>query len=190
MAEISSQEIWAKIPNYQYYEISNYGNIRSLDRIVKRGWNGSYFRKGAPLKIIVNNAGYPTVTLSKDGICTIWLIHRLVALAFIPTIPDKKIINHKDANKQNNYYLNLEWCDHSHNLTHSYTTTRKSKKGKDNKKFGQTHTYVSSKIVLDLNTGIFYDNVGDAAMSKGIRREKLRWYLDGRSPNKTSFIYA
>lgn len=47
-------------------------------------------------------------------------VHRLVALAWIKNIDfiSKPIVNHKDSNKQNNHYLNLEWCSYSHNSIH------------------------------------------------------------------------
>lgn len=49
-------------------------------------------------------------------------IHRLVALAFLQTDKTRRFVNHKDGNKSNNHYMNLEWCTHQENVTHSVTT--------------------------------------------------------------------
>lgn len=48
------------------------------------------------------------------------LIHRLVALAFVNNPNSETDVNHKDGNKMNNHYSNLEWCSRSENLKHSY----------------------------------------------------------------------
>lgn len=56
-------------------------------------------------------------------------IHRVIATAFIPTIPGKDFINHKDGNKENNRADNLEWCTRSENMKHAYEHNLKSSVG-------------------------------------------------------------
>lgn len=56
-------------------------------------------------------------------------LHRLVALAFIPNPSNLRYVNHKDYDKQNNKASNLEWCDASTNMLHSYTKGRKPNQG-------------------------------------------------------------
>src|SRR5690606_39581867 len=73
-------------------------------------------------KLCENDDGYYYVRLWRNGKAKYALVHRLVAMAFVPNDdPESKIvINHKDGNKKNNYYKNLEWCDVRYNTIHSY----------------------------------------------------------------------
>lgn len=110
------QEIWKDIKGYEgLYQVSNLGRIRSTDKIVKRGKNGDYFRKGIILKPQKSKNGYLVCKLSKNGICPSKNIHRLVAEAFIDNPNNYPCINHKDENKQNNIVDNLEYCSYEYN---------------------------------------------------------------------------
>ena len=71
--------------------------------------------KSKVIKIQKNNKGYYVVNLYKKGKGKTKLIHRLVALAFIPNPNNLPEINHKDENKQNNMMDNLEWCERNYN---------------------------------------------------------------------------
>ena len=63
---------------------------------------------------------YKMVCLSCNGNKKMFLVHRLVALAYIPIDNEKPHVNHKDGDKHNNTLLNLEWVSRSENLKHSY----------------------------------------------------------------------
>lgn len=67
----------------------------------------------------INNMGYKRVTLYKP-IRKRFFVHRLVAYHFCDGYDDNLIVNHKDDNKQNNHYKNLEWVTHSENDLHAY----------------------------------------------------------------------
>lgn len=67
------------------------------------------------LKPQVNKGGYLQVGLHRDGELKFYLIHRLVAEAYIPNTDNLPQINHKDENKTNNCLQNLEWCDAKYN---------------------------------------------------------------------------
>jgi hypothetical protein len=64
--------------------------------------------------------GYLSVVLYNNGMKKSILVHRLVAGAFIPNPLKLPVINHKDGNKKNNYYWNLEWCTSSENTRHAF----------------------------------------------------------------------
>lgn len=104
------KEIFVDSPIFpDRYLISNYGNVYSK-------------YTGTMRKLCENDDGYYYVRLWRNGKAKYALIHRLVAMAFVPNDDpeNKTVINHKDGNKKNNYYKNLEWCDVRHNTIHSY----------------------------------------------------------------------
>lgn len=79
--------------------------------------NGNVFntRTGRQMKLYKTACGYLQVSLCKDGVSKTFLVHRLVALAFIPNRDNLPEVNHKDENKENNSVDNLEWCTHDYN---------------------------------------------------------------------------
>lgn len=65
---------------------------------------------------------YYKVALPVDGKQKDFLVHRMIAIAFIPNPDNKKYVNHIDGNKLNNAVPNLEWCTHTENVRHAYAT--------------------------------------------------------------------
>lgn len=114
-----SDENWKRIKGYEdLYQVSNLGNVRSLNHYAMRG-RGIGLYKGKILKPDIDRYGYLTVRLSKNGKTQKFLIHRLVATSFIDNLYHMKIVNHIDANKKNNHHLNLEWCTAKENVKHA-----------------------------------------------------------------------
>lgn len=112
--KVYKNERWKEIPDSDGYFISNKGRVKSSDSITKQGKKIS----GQILSTNnLNSYGYPRCTIKmKDGSRKEYLIHRLVALAFIPNYNiENKDINHKDENKLNNDVKNLEWCNKKYN---------------------------------------------------------------------------
>lgn len=70
------------------------------------------------LKFDLNSAGYQRVTLSNNGKLLRITVHRLVALTYLGD--SDLVVNHKDGNKLNNHYTNLEWVTHSENRKHAF----------------------------------------------------------------------
>lgn len=89
------------------YKVSEYGDVYS-DHV------------GRCLSSQVNKDGYSTVSLCEVEGRVTHRIHRLVARAFIPLVEGKEEINHKDGDKSNNHYSNLEWCTHSENIQRAW----------------------------------------------------------------------
>lgn len=117
------KEIWKTINGFKnYYEISNFGRVRSLDRYVTRNDGVVQFRKGKLKAQTLNKDGYYTVNLSKNGKSHRLKIHSLVGAAFVEGYFDGAEINHIDCNRKNNYYKNLEWVTHFDNIQHSIKT--------------------------------------------------------------------
>ena len=118
------KEEWRNIKGYEgYYQVSNFGRVRSLDRKVPcKG--GKCFKKGTILSQRFNrvNKTYikKEVALCKFGKCTTTAVHRLVGKAFIPNPENKPQINHKDFDPTNNHIDNLEWCTVKENIQHAW----------------------------------------------------------------------
>ena len=116
------KEEWKDIKGYEgLYQVSNLGNIKRLKSIVKsNGVYGIKKEKVVKERILkpVNIKNYQYVKLSKFGVETRFLVHRLVAEAFLENPDNKKEVNHRDGNKQNNKVSNLEFCTHQENCKH------------------------------------------------------------------------
>lgn len=113
-------EEWRDVVGYEgMYQVSNLGNVKSVQRLVwnpgKNCYRTQYSRL---LRKIPDRKGYLRVSLSKEGTIHQELIHRLVALAFIPNPNSLPRINHKDECTSNNSVENLEWCDNRYNVNY------------------------------------------------------------------------
>lgn len=68
--------------------------------------------------------GYPVVVLCNNGMTKMYLVHRLVAEAFLPKLENRPCINHIDCNTANNVVSNLEWCTQKENVHHAWKLGR------------------------------------------------------------------
>lgn len=99
------------------YEISNLGRVKSLSRVIERNDGNTRVTEDRIILPFLTKCGYHQIVLCKDGVRKKYLIHRLVANAFIPNDnpTDNVLVNHKDENKLNNRVDNLEWCSAYYN---------------------------------------------------------------------------
>ena len=113
------KEIWKDKKDYEgHYQVSNFGRVKSIK-----------FGKEIILKQSKDKkTGYLHVVLCKENILKSYLVHRLVAEAFIDNPNNYKEVNHKDENKTNNVVTNLEWCDRKYNQNYGTRTEKCSKK--------------------------------------------------------------
>lgn len=116
-------ESWRDIEGYEgYYQVSNAGKVRSLDRIsiMKNGVKRT--NKGKVLALVFDGkAKYLYVSLSKDGIAIKKSVHRLVGKTFTDGYFEGSEIDHIDTNPINNNALNLRWTDRSGNMKNPIT---------------------------------------------------------------------
>lgn len=104
-------EIWKNIEGYEQYQVSNFGNVKTVANEATR--------KERLLKPLAHYKGYKRVGLCLNNKAKFYFIHRLVATYFLENNDNKETINHKDGNKENNHYLNLEWATYRENMNHA-----------------------------------------------------------------------
>lgn len=108
-------EEWRPVVGYEgLYEVSNTGQVRSLDKYdsINR------FYEGRILKLFADRLGYLRVQLYSNSKRKSFLVHRLVAQAFIPNPDNLPQVNHRDEDPSNDNVENLEWCDGKYNVNY------------------------------------------------------------------------
>ncbi|HFI4796497.1 TPA: NUMOD4 domain-containing protein [Elizabethkingia anophelis] len=104
---INSNTIWKPVVGYEEkYHVSEFGLVLNIlnNKILKQGYN---------------HKGYPKVTLYEKSKTKTVFVHRIVAFAFIDNPQNKETVNHKDGNKLNNHFSNLEWNTIEENNKHA-----------------------------------------------------------------------
>lgn len=185
MGAVLMREEWKDIKGYEgIYQISNKGEVRSLDRIV-HGRN-DYFQKGVILKQ-ANNGNYNFVSIQVNGKQKKLYIHRAVAEHFIPNPLGLKEVNHKDENKQNNSVENLEWCTSKYNANYGTRNQRISEISKNNhaKQYvmyeydGECHKLKDWARIYGMKYSLFYSRWRSgkrgSELFKGFERVKEVW---------------
>lgn len=174
-------EEWRPVPGYEgYYEVSNAGNIRSVERYVKAGDHLALI-KSQEMKQHVGTNGYPIFGARKDGTHKHLSVHRCVAEAFIENPYNNPTVNHIDGDKNNNDVSNLEWVTYSENLLHAYRNAlRHSTAGRKQEKFHCANIPPKDELIavlieVDCNlseVGRIY-NVTSTAVAKWCRKYRL-----------------
>lgn len=104
---IGIDELWAPVPDFPGYEVSNLGGIRSKRR-------GNTWR---PLKGEIDKDGYKRVTLNRDGKQSKFPLHRLIAICFVAgRTPERDIAAHRNGDNTNNAASNLKWATQAENI--------------------------------------------------------------------------
>ncbi len=116
-------EIWKDIPGFAgKYLASNHGRIRSSEQRVRHCPRGIWMDRVIKDRVLKTNSdsnGYKRTTLTIEGSSRQYLVHRLVAMTFIPNPNNLPYVNHIDACKYNNKVDNLEWVTHEGNMAHA-----------------------------------------------------------------------
>lgn len=174
-------EIWKEVKGYGgVYEVSNLGNVRSVDRTVIRETTGvSVLYKGKQLAINYNsrnNCCEVSLSLNQRRKC--YKIHRLVAEAFLPNTDGLPHVNHKDGDRHNNNVTNLEWCTASYNLKHSYDEL--------NRHINKPSRHTVPCVAIYKSNGVeeLHASITQASRCTGISPTQIRRIADGECVNK------
>lgn len=142
-------EIWKKIDGFDKYYVSNLGRVKS----------SSYRNTGKEyiLKQHTNKDGYKTVCIMRGfKNSKSYLVHRLVALAFIDNPNNYSDVDHKDRCRDNNSVDNLQWVSHIDNVRLSNERGRDYSYMKGNKPS-------NSKKCICVETGEIFESYHHAA---------------------------
>ena len=125
------KEVWKDIAGYEgYYKVSNLGRIKSVERLItyanSKGVTRQFPVEERILTQRMDRNGYQRASLKKDKARKLFLVHRLVAQAFIENPNNWPLVNHKDENRCNNNVANLEWCTSKYNLNYGSARERMS----------------------------------------------------------------
>ena len=122
-------EIWKDINGYEgIYQVSNKGRVRSLNKACMDSIGRLNTKRGKIMAQRINGCGYHQVNLVRNGKRKTFLVHRIMAEAFIPNPGNLPCINHKDENRNNNDLSNLEWCTYQHNNNYGNAPEKRLKK--------------------------------------------------------------
>lgn len=164
------QEIWKDVVGYEgIYQVSNLGLVKGLDRYDSFG----KFIKGKQISIKKNNRGYCQIHLCKNGKCRMFLLHRVVAEAFIDNPNKFPQVNHKDENKDNNCVDNLEWCTNKYNRNYG-TGYFRSVHNRNHIEIGKKMSKAIIQYDQNWNKVNEYYGVKEAERKTGINESNIR----------------
>lgn len=174
--------IWKELD--EVYEISEYGDVRSRDRVIQRGGR-KHSIKGQTLTHNICKNGYHRVGLNIDSKRQYKSVHRLVAKLFVNNPDNKPEVNHIDGDKSNNHYANLEWVTRSENMKHGYEM------GLITHLSGNSKAQRKGVIKTD-NSGneTFYPSLAEASRKDGISIPYLSQIINGVRPQKDDCAWA
>lgn len=158
------EEVWKDISGYEgLYQISNLGRVKSKRKILK------------PIK-----GEYLKVGLSKNGKQNTFAIHRLVAKCFVENKNNYNFVNHKDENKHNNIFTNLEWCTNIYNINY----------GLRNKKISE-HNSKYKIIQKDKNNNIvhIWKNIWELTHNTNYKKDNISCCCRGKYKYAYGYIW-
>lgn len=172
---LTLNEIWKDVSGYEgFYQVSNLGRVRSLDRSIKQFY-GHRNIAGNIIKGHPNHQGYLLVNFCVKQKNKRHQVHRLVAKAFIPNPDSKPNVNHIDGNNQNNALSNLEWCTQKENIAHSFKIGRSKMIGKTHYRARLTPDNVRDIRISNLKAQVLAEAFGVRPITVYAIRQNRIW---------------
>lgn len=159
-------EVWLDVPEWNGYQVSSLGNVRSFKRN----------KEGQLLKPRITKKGYLVVHFRDNGRSKLFQCHRLVLMTFnpIPNCEDMEV-NHKNENKQDNRLENLEWMSHLDNVRYGTGIQRKA--------------LIQSRKVLCVELNLIFDSMRIASESMGVNYGNISSCCNGRVPKAGGYTW-
>lgn len=184
-------EIWKDIKGFEgYYQVSNLGRVKSLDRTITYV-NGKVVNlKGKIISTFKMLNGYLTVNLRKNNKLYKKYIHRLVASAFIKNEYNYPCINHKDETRDNNVAENLEWCTYKYNNNYG-SCIEKRKKNTDYKNRKKNFKNIKCVYQYDIEGNLIkkYKSANEVFNILGYSEDGVRKCCNNVSKTYKGFVW-
>ncbi|GIO42490.1 NUMOD4 domain-containing protein [Paenibacillus apis] len=172
---METAEIWKDVEGFEgLYKISNKGRVYSLYKHKVMRWK-------------INNRKYRQIALTKEEKVKYYLVHRLVAMHFVPNPKGLPQVNHKDENKDNNDADNLEWCTNHYNALYGTRVERTTM----NRSYRESRQRMRRKAVgHPVNGGdpIYLDALKDAELY-GFTRTGVKNCCSGKSKTHRGYVW-
>ena len=170
------KELWKDITGYEgLYKISNTGKIKSFRKGKRQNSKDEYL-----LQPSLNANGYQNVTLYRNPHDKHkYLVHRLVAQAFIPNPQNFEAVNHIDENPLNNNVNNLEWCTISYNNAYGTAKIRQS----------ITHGAKVQQFTINGVLLATYESMHIASQITGINKHVIKDCCSGHCQSGQGYIW-
>jgi hypothetical protein len=172
-----SGELWKTCGTHPNYKVSNFGRVKGPHRKI--------------LVLVLNAAGYPTISLKVNKKNISGLVHRLVAQAFIPNPENKPQVNHINGIKTDNRVENLEWVTHSENIQHAYDNKLIIRRAHNKGKFGYESTRGKECFQMDMDGNVVnvYGSLREACKKTGIDNGSISKAINGVLKQAGGFLW-
>lgn len=176
--------MWKSITGFDgYYEVSSYGLVRGLDRILTDKNGRKFHRKGQMMKLTKSKGrdgnGYWVVNLRKNHQSSVVPIHILVAKEFIPNPLNLPTVNHIDGCKDNNDVSNLEWASYSDNNIHAIENHLRNPRGNPISQYDMDGKYIAT-----------YKSTNEACRQTGISIGSISHCINHRTKSAGGFVWV
>jgi len=177
---------WKNHPTFSDYKISNTGRVRRLSKILKYSDGRIENKEEKELKQNISN-GYYTVVLFDGCVKLNKSVHRLVAECFLERKEFHTQVNHKDEDKLNNIYTNLEWCTSKENCNYGSRNTKISEKQKG--ELNHYYKYIEHYEIKPTLRCHFKDVLKRKNLNFEDFEEEFHSYTKNRKVNRKKYTY-
>ena len=187
-----NQEEWRDVVGFEgYYQVSNLGRVRSLDRdipYINHSTPTVLHKKGQIMKLRPDSDGYLRVNLHVAHIKNKLLgVHRIVAQAFISNPKNLPCVNHKDYNKANNCVDNLEWCTVNYN--NHYSENQERRPHEMYVRIGNIASKYTAHPIRCIETGQIFPSMIEAERQLGLGSGVICYSIQQGKPTKSGYTF-